>query len=122
MRETLLALELRRRCVSHILCRVELGQGGRHRERKLDRLGPLRVVRTEVQVGTVELPAAAPELVRKHGDSRPVARMPNQARLDGIGHHVGELLNHCLLGQQSNDRGLLVIPGRTLPLAKHLSA
>ena len=46
--------------------------------------------------------------------------MANQACLDGVGHHVGELLDDSLLGQQPNHRRLLRVPGGTFPFAKRL--
>ena len=116
------ALELFGHRIPHLRGPVALRQSGRHRERKCGGLRPLRVARTEVHIGAGQGPRAAPELLRECGDTGPVARMADQTCLDGIGHHVSELLHDGLVSQQPNDRGLLRVPGRAFPLAQDLGA
>ena len=103
VREALLALELLADRGPHLVRVVAPLQDGRQRERKLDGVGPLRIARVKVHLGAPERPRAASKLLGEHGDTGPVPRMADQACLDGIGHHVGELLEEGLVGQQSND-------------------
>ena len=58
--------------------------------------------------------------MREHRHAGPVSRLCHQAGLDRIGHYIGELFHHRLLGEQPHYRALFVIPHRPLPLAKRL--
>ncbi len=109
----LLALELFLYRHPHRLRGMRLFERGRQGEGGLNGGRPLSIVRPEEDCRALDDQRSPPELVREHRDPGPVPGACHQAGLDRIGRHIGKLLNHRLLGQQSHDGALFVVPDAT---------
>lgn len=120
--EQLLAFELPVHRVADRLITVALLKLRRHRERELDGVGPLWTVRIEVCIGAPESPRGTSELLRKHHDPWPLACTSDEPCFDRIGHHICELFQYGLLGQQPDDGGPLMVPDRAFPFSKRFRA
>src|SRR5580704_10740279 len=102
--------------------RAVLFDARRQRERERRFLGPGRVFRVEVHLGTLRVHHAPAQLGHGHLGARPFARAGDEAGGHGVREDVGDLLHDGGAGREAYDARGAAVPEGAFPGAEHLRA